>query len=103
VFTRALATRLTGTGVSGPDVTANCLHPGVIDTKLLHAGFDIKGATVEMGARTPVFLATSDKVANVSGKYFDNCREATPSRRARDKKLAESLWARSEDLVCAYL
>ncbi len=100
LFTRALARRLSGAGAS---VTANCLHPGVIDTKLLHAGFRIKGAPVEQGARTSVFLATSGDVAHVSGKYFDNCREATPSRLARDEKLADKLWARSEDLVSAYL
>lgn len=103
LFTRALARRLAGTAASGTDVTANCLHPGVIDTKLLHAGFSIKGAPVEQGARTSVFLATSGTVAQVSGKYFDNCRETTPSRLARDDKLAETLWARSEDLVSAYL
>ncbi len=34
LFTYALAERLQGTGV-----TANCLHPGVIRTKLLRAGF----------------------------------------------------------------
>ena len=103
LFTRALATRLAGTGSSTTGVTANCLHPGVIDTKLLHAGFSMKGASVEKGARTSVFLATSDEVARVSGKYFDNCRETAPSRRARDEQLAEALWQRTEKLVSAYL
>ncbi|MGD2141793.1 MAG: SDR family oxidoreductase [Burkholderiales bacterium] len=98
LFTRALANRLAGTGV-----TANCLHPGVIDTKLLHAGFDIKGESVQSGAETSVYLATSEKVANVSGKYFVNCRETSPSRRARDARLAEALWSQSEKLVGEYL
>lgn len=98
LFTRALATRLAGT-----NVTANCLHPGVIDTKLLHAGFSIKGASVEKGARTSVYLATSEKVTGVSGKYFDNCRETAPSRQARDDSLAEALWTVSEQLVASYL
>ena len=98
LFTRALATRL-----AGGNVTANCLHPGVIDTKLLHAGFSIKGASVENGARTSVYLATSEKVAGVSGKYFDNCRETTPSRQARNDELAEALWLVSEQLVSGYL
>jgi retinol dehydrogenase-12 len=98
LFTRALAARLSGTSV-----TANCLHPGVIDTKLLHAGFNIKGASVAQGAKTSVYLAVSEKVANVSGRYFDNCREATPSRRARGDRLAEALWMRSEKLLAGYL
>lgn len=103
LFTRALATRLAGTGSSGQGVTANCLHPGVIDTKLLHAGFSIKGASVEKGARTSVYLATSDKVAGVTGKYFDNCRETAPSRQARNDKLAEGLWVVSEQLVSDFV
>jgi NAD(P)-dependent dehydrogenase (short-subunit alcohol dehydrogenase family) len=98
LFARALATRLSGT-----NVTANCLHPGVIDTKLLHAGFDMKGAPVERGARTSVYLATSEKVAGVSGKYFDDCRVATPSRRARDDRLADALWTHSEQLLAHFL
>ncbi len=118
LFTRALATRLagasstrsslsgtssSGTSSFGTDVTANCLHPGVIDTKLLHAGFSIKGSSVENGARTSVYLATSEKVAGVSGGYFDNCRETSPSRQARNDELGEALWAISERLVADYL
>lgn len=103
LFTRALAKRLAGSSSSRPGVTANSLHPGVIDTKLLHAGFSIKGASVVKGARTSVYLATSDKVTGVSGQYFDNCRPVTPSRAARDDALAEALWARSEQLLVDYL
>jgi NAD(P)-dependent dehydrogenase (short-subunit alcohol dehydrogenase family) len=98
LFTRALARRLSGT-----PVTANALHPGVIDTKLLHAGFDMRGAPVEQGARTSVYLAVSDEVAGVSGKYFVDCRAATPSRLARDDELAEALWAESERLLQPHL
>ena len=98
LFTRALATRLAGT-----NVTANCLHPGVIDTKLLHAGFNIKGASIAQGAKTSVYLATSEKVASISGRYFDNCREATPSRSARDDTLAEVLWNTSEKMLHRFL
>jgi NAD(P)-dependent dehydrogenase (short-subunit alcohol dehydrogenase family) len=98
LFTRALASRL-----KNSRVTANALHPGVIDTKLLHAGFDIKGAPVEEGARTSLYLATAEEVAGVSGKYFVDSREAIPSRSARDDRLAESLWTESERLLAAFL
>ncbi len=53
-----------------PWLTSNSLHPGVIGTKLLHAGFDMQGDAVESGARTSVYLATSPEVAGVTGKIF---------------------------------
>ncbi len=98
LFTAELAKRL-----AGSNVTANCCHPGVISTKLLHSRFGMGGAPVERGARTPVYLATSPEVAKASGKYFDDCREASSARSARDAKLAESLWNASERLLAAYL
>ena len=98
LFSRALAERL-----EGSRITANALHPGVIGTKLLRAGFSIGGAPVEQGARTSVYLATSAEVEGVSGRYFVDCREAKPSRDARDRSLAESLWSESERLLAAFL
>jgi len=98
LFTHTLAYWLSGTRV-----TANALHPGVIGTKLLHAAFSMGGAPVEQGARTSVFLAVSDDVSGVSGKYFVDCREATPSREARDDALAAALWAASERLLASFL
>jgi NAD(P)-dependent dehydrogenase (short-subunit alcohol dehydrogenase family) len=98
LFTVALARRL-----AGSPVTANCCHPGVISTKLLHSSFGMGGARVEQGARTSVYLASAPEVATISGKYFDDCREATPARAARDGKLAESLWEASERALSAFL
>ncbi len=98
LFTVALADRLAGT-----QVTANCLHPGVIATKLLRAGFGMGGAAVERGARTSVYLVTAPEVASVTGKYFVDCEVATPSRRARDARSAELLWAASERTLAAWL
>lgn len=48
------------------------LHPGVITTKLLRAGFNIDGDTLEAGSNTSVFLATTNLPKSKSGKYFDN-------------------------------
>lgn len=88
LFTYALARRLQGTVV-----TANCLHPGVVRTKLLRAGFgDYPGATPKEGARTSVYLASSPKVEKISGKYFENCKPVQSSPITYDQELQEKLW-----------
>jgi NAD(P)-dependent dehydrogenase (short-subunit alcohol dehydrogenase family) len=69
-----LAEKLAGSGV-----TFNCLHPGVVETKLLRAGYSIQGISPENGAKTSVFLASSPSVEGVTGKYFDEGKEAAPS------------------------
>lgn len=82
-----------------PRISANCLHPGVIDTKLLHAGFDMAGAPVSEGARTSVYLASSPQVQGVTGRYFDHCVSVAPSPLALDHELARRLWDWSETVV----
>jgi NAD(P)-dependent dehydrogenase (short-subunit alcohol dehydrogenase family) len=104
LFTSELARRLEGSGV-----TANCLHPGAVGTSLgMNNGWWARGLihvirpflkTPERGARTSVFLATSPDVAEISGRYFSNCREARPSSAARDDAAARRLWALSEELT----
>lgn len=84
-----------------PWLTSNSLHPGVIGTKLLHAGFSMPGASVEEGARTSVYLATSPDVEGMSGKYFDNCRAVEAEAQALDRQLAQRLWQWSEEAVSA--
>ncbi len=98
LFTKSLAKKA---GKYGP--TANSLHPGVISTKLLHSGFDIKGDKVEKGAETSVYLATSSSVNNVSGKYFINCKEHQSSKESCDPTLAEDLWDISLEKLRSFL
>lgn len=85
-----------------PWLASNSLHPGVIDTKLLHAGFDMKGASLQSGARTSVYLASSPDVAGISGRYFDDCRTATPLAAVNDAALAKNLWEWSEQAVTQF-
>jgi NAD(P)-dependent dehydrogenase (short-subunit alcohol dehydrogenase family) len=87
LFTVALAKRLAGTRV-----TANSLHPGVIATKLMRSSFGLGGAPAEEGAHTSVHLATSPALDGVTGRYFVDACEATPSREARDPPLADRVW-----------
>jgi hypothetical protein len=44
----------------------------------------------ETGAKTIVHLAASPDVANVTGGYFVDCREAVLSREAQDDAAAEA-------------
>jgi hypothetical protein len=50
------------------------------------------------GAQTPVYLATSPEVADVTGKYFRYCREMGTSRESNDRDLQRRLWEESERL-----
>jgi NAD(P)-dependent dehydrogenase (short-subunit alcohol dehydrogenase family) len=93
LFVHELARRLEGTGV-----TANALHPGVIATKLLHEYFS-GGAPVSDGAKTSVYLATSQEIGSVTGQYFKNSRPASSSALEGDGETARLLWERSEELI----
>ncbi len=88
-FTMRLAPMLAETGV-----TVNCLHPGVIDTKLLRAysGGGVDGAPPEEGAQVEVYVATSPDTAGVNGKYFEKKEPMGPSSLALDPGLQERFW-----------
>jgi NAD(P)-dependent dehydrogenase (short-subunit alcohol dehydrogenase family) len=81
-----------------PWLASNSLHPGVINTKLLHAAFSMTGNEVSQGALTSVYLASSPQIKNITGKYFDRCTPA-PTGKASDPLLARQLWAWSENLL----
>lgn len=108
LFTRQLAKRLEGSGV-----TANCLHPGVVASN-----FNADGGTggiwgfafkwlrplllsPKKGARTSVHLCCDPHIAAVNGAYFDSCHQATPTQAARDDTAALRLWEISETLCDA--
>ncbi len=93
LFTCELASKL------DPDlVTANFLHPGVIDTKLLHVNFS-GGSPVEAGAETPVHLALAPEVAEVTGRYFVNRQQSPAASAVDDQHLAAELWRVSAELT----
>lgn len=106
LFTRELARRLAGSGV-----TANCLHPGVVATGFAGDG-DAGGLwgfvfkwlrplllTAKKGARTSVYLAASPEVSGVSGGYFVKQRLRQPSKAAQDSAAALELWEVSQALA----
>lgn len=94
LFAYELARRLQGTRV-----TSNALHPGVIRTKLLHAGWSGGGDNLSRGAETIVYAATAPELADVTGRFFDNRRETASSSASHDKALQRELWRVSAQLV----
>jgi retinol dehydrogenase-12 len=97
LFTLELAGRL-----SGSDVTAYSLHPGVVASEIwrrvpppFRQIMTSRMLTIEQGARTSLFCATSDEVTGDSGKYFEKC-QVTDAGKAVTPELAATLWDYSE-------
>ncbi|XP_053684450.1 retinol dehydrogenase 13-like [Sabethes cyaneus] len=106
LFTRELAKRLQGTGV-----TVNAVHPGVVDTEIMrHMGIFnswFSGILVKpfiwpflkspiAGAQTSVYAALDPELEKVSGQYFSDCAAKDVAEQAKDDKLAQWLWAVSD-------
>ena len=105
LFTYELARKLKGTGV-----TANGLHPGVVATSFMATNNGLRGRlynfflkrigrSVEDGARTVVYLATSPEVEGVSGGYFMDEGLVDSSEASYDKEASLRLWEESEALT----
>ena len=101
LFTRELARRLEGTGVS-----ATCFHPGLVATGfnrnnglLMDLGMTMLrpvARSPEKGAETLVWLATSPEAASVNGGYYFDKEHVLPSAEAQNMDTARRLWEVSE-------
>ncbi|KAJ4877195.1 NAD(P)-binding Rossmann-fold superfamily protein [Raphanus sativus] len=92
------------------NVTANCVHPGIVRTRLTR---DREGLitdlvffltskllkSVPQAAATTCYVATSPRLRNVCGKYFSDCNEARTSKLGSCSVKAQRLWTASELLV----
>lgn len=101
LFTRKLSNDLKDSGV-----TVNCLHPGVVSTDIFRNEFIFVRWFLRLtlkspyeGAQTSICLCVAPELENVTGKYFADCREASPSTSAMDDDLAQKLWELSERIV----
>jgi NAD(P)-dependent dehydrogenase (short-subunit alcohol dehydrogenase family) len=97
-MTLELAERLAGSGV-----TANCLHPGGVDTKMLRTAMNMTGISVAEGAAPSVYLASSPEVTEITGKYFYHKEVGRLSEIASEPAACKKFWQISETLVKDYL
>lgn len=63
------------------------------------------GKTIEQGAATTCYVATSPKLGSTSGRYFEDCNAVTVVGRGHlhDAVMAGQLWQISEELTRPYL
>lgn len=110
LFTYELARRLAGT-----QVTANCLHPGLVASGFgQNSGFGQRNSglialafalirpfslSARAGARTPIYLASAPEVADVSGRYFNRRRPVRSAPESYDQAVAQRLWHVSAELT----
>ncbi len=101
LFSAELGRRLADTGVS-----TYALHPGVVASDVwrelpqpFRAVAKLFMISVEEGAATTLYCATSPDVSTETSLYYDKCQSKWPSRVGQDAALAAELWKRSEAWV----
>lgn len=104
LFTRELARRIEGTGV-----TTTCLHPGVVRSGLVGDSTGIFSSmwrfsqrfmlTEEQGAVTSIWAASDPSLEHATGGYYAKCKPSRVIPAAEDDALARGLWERSEAIV----
>lgn len=100
----------------GTRITCNSLHPGVIKTELDRnlsafsrfawgAYVKVAGKSVEQGAATSCYVATSDKLGTTSGRYFEDCDAVTiqGGGHMQNRAMAERLLTTSIELTADWL
>ena len=104
LFAQELARRTAGTGVH-----SYALHPGVVASDIwrrvpwpVRPLVTRRMLTVEQGAQTSLYCATSPEVAADSGRFYDKCAPREPSP-AATPELAGALWTQSAEWTAPYL
>jgi len=96
MFTFLLSEKLEGTGIA-----VNCLHPGYVKTniglnhfllRLIAPLVKVGAISTEEGAKTSLYLATSEEVEGVTGVYYHRMKLRKPNKLSFDKKAQQELW-----------
>jgi NAD(P)-dependent dehydrogenase (short-subunit alcohol dehydrogenase family) len=100
LFTQELAEQLQGTGI-----TVNALHPGHVATgiwnmwehpkwnqRLLIKILNLLLIAPEKGALTSIYLACSDEVAGITGKYFSKQKPVPVKSKYNTPRIQKELW-----------
>jgi retinol dehydrogenase 12 len=106
LFTKGLSKRM-----EGKSVTSYSLHPGVVNSnfganftgfsKFITNLFRFLMITPEKGAKTSLFLATTDleNIKNNSGEYFDKSEVKTTKHKDITEENIERFWLKSLEVV----
>ncbi len=105
MFVYELDRRLKAFNIS--NISINCVQPGLVKTDIglkhtisLHSiAWKIRrlgGVSPAKGAETSIYLATSDEVKGVSGKYWDKCKPKPSSKSSYVQEDSGRLW----DICC---
>jgi len=104
LFTRELARRLDGTGIS-----ATCLHPGFVATSFGHNNgglfrsllrfSQLFGRSPEAGADTLIWAASAPEAEGLTGVYLADREVRSGSAASQDMEAAARLWSLSEELA----
>lgn len=113
IFSRELNERLSGTGVISnslePGVVKTGLSSGITDDPAMRARLE-NGVSVEVGARTSIFLCASMKAQQGGGNY-ENCEDISHglakakyllAAHSLRRTMGPRLWADSEALIAKY-
>ena len=95
---------------SDSGVTFNCLHPGFVDSSFGNNNLGFAKNSIKIakklfaidivkGARTSVYLSSSDDVAGISGKYFGKCKVVQSSKASYIEEDQKKLWEATEELI----
>lgn len=104
MFCYELARRLKGT-----KVTANCLHPGSVKTRIF-SNYPLPFFCImwvisrffkspENGSQTTNYVVVSPDLNGVSGKYFHNCKQKKSSESSYNMEYQKTLWKASKKIV----
>ena len=103
-FTSELSKRL-----KSKSFTVNCVHPGVVGTDVFREYpkwfaklLNIMISKPTEGAKPTIYLASSEDIADITGKYFFKSKLKETAKVANDSELAKKIWKKTEKLTGIY-